>query len=340
MTRCFAAILLWTFSALAALATCQGTDLRATLTEAERTHLTEQLDATPYNSGNHWRATKDGNVLHLVGTIHLGDPRLDPVIERLRPVIDDAGLLLLEATAEERLKLQDSIVSESDIFFLPGKSLIDLLPEDDWAQLKAALAARGMPAFMAARYQPWFLAVSLAMPPCLAQEAAKANGLDALMEARAAAQDIPVAALEDFDAGIRSFAGLSFEDQVSMLKATLMESQDAEDQFATLFAAYFEEAHAEVWLISEILSARVLAEQRQQREDGMLVMVIDAPSMSEIESALLVKRNEAWINVIEDAALENDKPVVAAFGAAHLAGTSGILNLLADRGWALEQLPF
>ena len=63
---------------------------------AERDRLDAELDAMPYATGNHWRAEKDGEVIHLIGTMHLSDPRLDGPVDRLRPVIAEAGALLLE----------------------------------------------------------------------------------------------------------------------------------------------------------------------------------------------------------------------------------------------------
>ena len=76
----------------AAAAQCHGTDLRASLTAEEQAEQQAALDGLPYATGNHWLAEKDGEVIHLIGTIHLGDARLDPVVTRLAPVIEAAGL--------------------------------------------------------------------------------------------------------------------------------------------------------------------------------------------------------------------------------------------------------
>ena len=55
-----------------------------------------------------------------------------------------------------------------------------------------------------------------------------------------------------------------------------------------------------------------------------------------MESALITDRNRAWIPVILAAAEKG--PVVAAFGALHLAGDQGVLNLLAQEGFTLDRL--
>ena len=58
--------------------------------------------------------------------------------------------------------------------------------------------------------------------------------------------------------------------------------------------------------------------------------------MAKLEEALMISRNRAWIPVIEEAAAQG--PVVAAFGALHLSGEDGVLNLLAKDGWTVTPL--
>jgi uncharacterized protein len=63
---------------------------------------------------------------------------------------------------------------------------------------------------------------------------------------------------------------------------------------------------------------------------------IDA-EFAAMEEVLMSARNRAWIPVLTDAAAEG--PVFAAFGALHLAGQDGVLNLLQREGFTLEELP-
>jgi uncharacterized protein len=55
-----------------------------------------------------------------------------------------------------------------------------------------------------------------------------------------------------------------------------------------------------------------------------------------MEDALMIRRNRSWIPVIEDAAAKG--PVFAAFGALHLSGQDGVLNLLQGAGFKIERL--
>ena len=62
---------------------------------------------------------------------------------------------------------------------------------------------------------------------------------------------------------------------------------------------------------------------------------IDA-EFARMEEVLMAGRNRSWIPVLTDAAAQG--PVFAAFGALHLSGEDGVLNLLQKEGFTLEQL--
>ena len=61
-----------------------------------------------------------------------------------------------------------------------------------------------------------------------------------------------------------------------------------------------------------------------------------AADLAQMEEVMLTKRNQTWIAVIEAAAARG--PVVAAFGALHLSGQTGIAQLLSENGWQLTAL--
>lgn len=330
MPRIAAAILTWFALALPAFATCGGEDLRPTLTAAERAELQDALDGRPYASGNHWRATRGGAVLHLIGTMHLADPRFDPVIARLEPLIEDADLLLLEMTATEKNALQNALGTNPDMLLLTDTTLPELLGDADWDLLAEAMRARGVPPFMAAKFQPWYVSTLLALPACLQLDAMADAGLDARLEGLAEAQGVPMQPLEPFDTAFSAFSDVPLDLQITMIRAALAAPEASADLFTTLIDAYFEEAHAESWLVAQILTPRFAPLAVEEAE------AVNA----RMEEVLLDQRNLAWIPVILEAVESTGGIVVAAFGAGHLSGETGVLNLLEAEGFTLERLPF
>lgn len=312
-----------------ALAACAGNDLRSTLGPAEQDRLQIELQDAPFAEGNHWRATRDGRVLHLVGTMHLSDPRLDAPLDRLRPTIESADLLLLETTAEDSASLENRLATDPGLLLMPDATLPELLSDAEWAQMSDALSARGIPPFMAARFQPWYVSVVLAVPPCAALPDLATGGMDARIEAMATEAGIPRAALEDVETIFATFANQPRETQIDMMLSALVDPAISEDLFATLLASYFDEATAEGWAVSAIL-----AERYSPIDPGEA-----AEMFAKIEQELLVDRNRDWIPVLIDA-LEDHDVVMAAFGAAHLPGKDGVLALLEAEGFVLERLAF
>ncbi len=71
--RRFALGLCIALSPLPAAAACQGRDLLATLPGPERAALEAAVAAQPFAVGNHWRATRGGSTIHVIGTFHMFD---------------------------------------------------------------------------------------------------------------------------------------------------------------------------------------------------------------------------------------------------------------------------
>ncbi|MHA6325358.1 TraB/GumN family protein [Roseivivax sp. CAU 1753] len=332
--RTLLAGLIWlTSAALAlapslALAECAGTDLRPGLSDATRAEIAATVATMPYAEGNHWIARRDDQTVHLIGTMHVDDPRFDPIALRLRPVIAGARLLFLEATKVEQQALTASLAADPSLLVLQDTTLPELLGDDDWAALSEAAAARGIPGFMAAKMKPWYLSLVLALPPCMATDLAAANGLDTRLEALADALGTPTRALEDPRTVFAAFEKAPLAEQAAMILPSVMPPDVAEDMFATMRAAYFEEKPAESWALSTVLAARL-----SPAEPDLVTA-----AMAQTESALLHDRNRAWMSLI--LAELGPAPIVVAAGAAHLSGKVGLLALLEQQGFTLTRAAF
>lgn len=306
---------------------CQGRDLIAALPEAERLALRAAADAAPFPQGNFWRARRDGQTVTLAGTYHLDDPRHDATLAALEPVLGASTRLLVEAGPSEEAELVAHIGRNPDIILLPqGATLPDLLPAQDWADLSDAMRARGMPGFMVARFRPWYVSVLLSMPPCAIPQASSGKGLDARLIARAQDRSLPVQALEPYDTAFRIFEAMPMAAQIALIRPALALEDQAEDQMETLASAYFREDSRMIWEFAQKITRDLPGMTPEQAEADLRVM----------EETLMNARNRAWIPVIEAAAAEG--PILAAFGALHLSGQEGVLNLLARNGWTLERL--
>ena len=309
-------------------AQCTGQSYFDMLAPDERASLEAAAAAIPFGEGSRWTAEKDGKVIDLVGTVHIYDPRLEPVRDGLGKALAQADLLLVEATGEDELALQDLLAREPGRLFLnEGPTLIDLLEPDAWEALAAAARARQIPPFMAAKMQPWYLSMLLSIPECAASALMQGQlGLDKLILQDAKAAGVPVRSLESYTTVLDIFRDEPLEEQVQLMMTNLQAADRQEAIFVATLDSYFEERVAELWELSRFAMRDV---------PGMTAEEAEA-AFAETEAALLVDRNRAWMPVILGATEAHDRLLVAV-GAAHLIGEHGLLALLEADGWELSR---
>lgn len=313
--------------ATTALAECVGENLIDALPAADQSALRAAAAQVPYPDGNFWRATRDDAVVHLIGTYHFDDPRHADTMAALTPLINDAAVVLVEAGPDEESALMQRMADDPSVMLIQGKSLLERMEPADWTVLADAMSERGIPPFMAAKFQPWYVAMMLAIPPCDMANMAVVNGLDAQVMDAAATADTPVRALEPYDTIFRIFGQMTDAEQIAMIQSSLAVEDRMEDYSVTLADAYFREEARLIWEFTknQALTLPGYTPERVAAEFGQM------------EEVMMSARNRDWIPVIEGAA--SDGPVLAAFGALHLSGVDGVLALLERQGWALERLP-
>ena len=325
MLRILSSIACYFVATAAGFASCAGSNVIDSLPEATVARLDRLVAAHPYPEGNLWLAKKPGSTVTVVGTVHIPDPRLDQIVAAITPRLREADLLILEVNTETEKSMMRLMVEQPDTLFITeGPSLIDLLSEEDWALLSKDLAARGVPTFMAAKFQPWFMAMMISIPVC-ALEAMQsgAAGFDKQLEAIAGYNGVPTAALDTPDVLFEIFGDEPMEDQLAALRASLSVASQNVDMIATTLDSYFSGRHREFWELARITMEDIDVEGAE----GMF---------NEMEQSLLIERNQKWAPII--AGLVPGKTVVLAIGAAHLSGETGMLRSLEKLGYQLSPL--
>jgi uncharacterized protein len=310
-------------------AKCAGKNLFDEMAPDRRAEIEAAISAQPFATGNFWRATRGDQVITIAGTYHFDDPRHTPNLAGLTPHITSASTVLVEAGPVEEKALMDLIASDpSRMMITEGPTLFQQLPPDVWDQLAKAMSQRGIPGFMAAKFQPWYVVAVLSIPPCaMAGMATKPKGLDGLVIDTATAANVPVKGLEPFDTVFQIFDSLSEAELAEMLTQTLALEDQSEDYARTLSDSYFAGESRAIWEFTRITSYELPGYTRDR---------VDA-EFRKMEELLMNRRNRSWIPVLADAAGKG--PVFAAFGALHLSGQDGVLNLLKAEGFKLEELP-
>lgn len=317
-----------TLTALPAFALCTGESYLSQLSAPLQAKIATAVDATPNATGLIWTASKGDTVLTIVGTVHVYDHRLDAVRARVLPAFKDADIMMVEATATEETAMQEAFIANPDLYLInKGPTLPDLLSPDVWEKVVKAANDRGLPSFFVAKFQPWYLSLTLGIPACAMAEIAQGmRGLDHMLIADAEAAGVSLQALEGWETLIDIMTDGTQEEQIDLLRLGLIDAADQQALFVAMLDAYFSEQIARVWEVSQV-AARELT--------GMTIEDA-AAQMAETQEMLLDTRNRNWIPIIVEAATKHDN-IIIAVGAAHLPGEFGVIELLKDTGWTLER---
>lgn len=307
---------------------CSGTDLRATLSEADRQEIRALSEATPYSRGNHWIARRGGQTIHLIGTMHFNDPRLEGVAERLAPIFETAELLMLEVDRDSMFNF-GSDGDMSDFLLTEGPSLIDLMGDEAWSRTAKVLRRNHIPPWMAAKMQPWMVAQLLATPGCLRKDKSRINGLDRRLEAIAKVEGTPVGSLETMEEVLALLNAEPLEQQVRDLVAALPLYTGSLDAHTTMREGYFAQ---DVTFLLEVIRRQARAKSLGQISDESFDR-----QWGQFMQTMLDTRNALWMPRILGRAEGN---IVVAVGAAHLSGDAGLLAQLNQAGYSLSRAEF
>lgn len=318
---------LWAESLLAS--SCQGTNLLDAMPAEEKAQLEATVAETPWHQGTLWRAAKGDATMTLIGTLHFDDPRHQQSLDRLAEALDDAAALYVEAGPREMAQLVTAMMTGTILYIDEGTpTLPERLTPDEWKALASAMDERGFSPEDTAELRPWFVILMLGTPPCMIDGG---MGLDGLLIEKAQQEKLPIHALESWKTVLTFFSDLTPRQELEMIRTSLLAANHADDYAVTLIDAYFAGSS---WLIWEFL-------RMEEYRNGQFTPDEVEKQFSLMQNTLIDRRNQQWIDPLTtgaEAAAAEGKGIVAGFGALHLPGEQGVLNLLEQDGWTIEPL--
>ncbi|WP_320177255.1 TraB/GumN family protein [Roseovarius pacificus] len=319
-------ILVLSLHPLAAFARCEGTDLIAAMPKAERDALESQAAAMPHSEGLLWLATRGDRRIMLFGTYHFPHDETLRHLENLKPMIETAGAVYLEVSNDDQSAMERALAEDPSLMFITeGKTLPDLLEEDEWQRFSDEMRARTIPPFFAAKFKPVWAAMMLGIGPCEARNGAMDGaGIDKLIGDHAASLGTPSRSLEDFRTLLEMLDSFPMDEQLDMIRLFFAWPGDPDDMAYTLRQRYLNQEIALIWSYSRAVSVTFGGDTAQE-------------DFERFERLLLTDRNTGWIDVLLNAP---EDVLFAAVGAAHLPGENGVLRVLENEGFTIERLPF
>jgi uncharacterized protein YbaP (TraB family) len=257
-----------------------------------------------------WKVSdSSGKVLYLGGSIHALRPTDYPLPPEYARAFDASNRLAFEIDPKEMGAAGKSLVKAGE--YPSGDTLKKHVDPRTYDYVRRFFAALNVPESKFAKFRPWFLAAMLQAPQL--HGLSPDLGVEGFLKKRAGAKSKPISGLETMEESVRTISGLSDRQAEAMLLISFIPgSRSTGDQMTT---AWRKGDADRLWAIAS----------------GMLA---DVPSIAD---RMITRRNHNWLPKI-DAFMKNDQTYFVVVGAGHMGGPDGLLTLLRQRGYKIEQL--
>lgn len=262
-----------------------------------------------------WKVAKGDDYLYIGGTIHLLSKADFPLPEGFSTAYQDSDMVVLETdmAALQSTDYQRRILEETS--YSGGDSIIGHLSDDTIRSLKAYLDERGIPAAPMFRLKPGMLSMTLSVVEIQRLGLTEA-GVDHYFHRQALNDGKTLGYLESPDEQIRFLVDMGKGQEDEIIRHTLLEMKEL---------PHYLDAMRSAWRSGDMEKLETAGLDTWSNE------------FPEVYATLVTDRNRNWVPEIERLLQTSDTELVL-FGALHLVGKEGVLALLKDQGYQVEQL--
>ena len=262
-----------------------------------------------------WSVRSGDNIIYLGGTVHLLRPGDYPLPDEFEQAYEASSQLYFETDigAMSDLSVQTQMLQQ--LTYSDERTLRTVLNDEAYTALASYTATTGLPIAMLEKFKPGLL-VSTLQVLAFQGMGFTPQGVDAFFHVRAMGDGKAEGQLE------------SIQEQIGFIAAM---GEGNESEFILLSLEELAE-------IGEVMEDMIGA-WRSGDSAGLSEMFIEEMKNEspELYDSLLVQRNLKWVPQI-DLMLQDSDTEFVLVGAAHIVGENGLLDLLAQKGYEIEQL--
>ena len=262
-----------------------------------------------------WSVRSGDNVVYLGGTVHLLRPGDYPLPDEFEQAYQASSELYFETDIAAMSDLSVQVKMLQQLTYGDDKSLSTVLSDEAYAALTAYTATAGLPIAMLDKFKPGLL-ISTLQILVFQSMGFTPQGVDAFFHTRAVADGKAEGQLETVQEQIGFIAAMGEGNESEFILLSLEELAEIGDVIESMIDAW---RSGDTEGLSELFV-----------ED----MKIEAPALYD---SLLLQRNLKWIPQIDSMLQDADTEFVLV-GAAHIVGENGLLDLLSQKGYEINQL--
>jgi len=261
-----------------------------------------------------WKASDADSEIWLFGSIHLLDEDTQWRSEALQNALDQADYYYYEVPtdAEAQAEIQ-GLVNQLGVI-TDGRTLNDYLEEDEIALLNRVAPSVGIDPAQLQPLKPWLAGLSIGVTAMQRAGYNPESGVE--RQLGAVTDDDRERFFETPEQQLRMLAGGDDDVQAASLVSTLEQLEEEPELFDTMVST---------WASGDA--------------DGLNELLVTSlrDVSPELWDALIVKRNNAWVETIDEL-MQGDEDAVIIVGAGHLVGAEGVPAALAERGYTVERI--
>ena len=262
-----------------------------------------------------WQVAGQQNRVYLLGSIHLLRREDPPLPAAIYAAYEDADKIIMELDMDDVDPVASQMLTNELGLISDGRTLRDLMGEELYTQATSLADTARIPLSLLDKSEPWFAAMNVEIMMLMRIGFDPALGIENQLMERARADDKEILGFETMRQQLEFLDGLSPSAQREMLIQALSEGSEMQETMDEMILA---------WRTGDV----------QFLEDNLLADMADYP---ELHKVIVVDRNVAWTDEIEELLDESDDYLIVV-GALHLVGQEGVPRLLQARGHDVIQL--
>lgn len=260
-----------------------------------------------------WEAVNKEAKVYLLGSIHMARPDVYPLDTVLTNAFKRSDYLVVEVDMNKA----DIFSIMKKAYYKDGGYLRDNLSEETYSVLQEEFSKLDIKEPFYEKMKPWFAVMTLLNLKLTGEGYDASQGIDMFFMDKAIEADKPILELESDEFQITLFDSIISEMQEDFVLYSLSDFDSSDSYVDEMF---------EYWKSGDAAGLERLAFEQYE----------DMPNADEFEKAFLYDRNANMIlKIIEY--LNTDKTYFVVVGAAHLLGDKGIIQLLKEKNYHLEQ---
>jgi hypothetical protein len=262
-----------------------------------------------------WSVKTAKATVYLLGSFHLLKGEAYPLDKNIETAYRDCDRIVFEADIDgvNAPEFQSRMLSLG--LYPEGQTIEQNISKETYALLEKKITEVGLPAAQVSRFRPWFCAVTLVVLELKQMGFDPTYGLDRYFFKKAQKDGKVMLFLETLDFQIALFSELAGTGEELFLRQTLKDIEVIETMLPAMVSA---------WQAGD--AARF--------EADVLTSFKDYPAMYD---RFLAQRNKQWAGFIEQLLAQGGTTLVVV-GAGHLVGPDNLVQLLKNKGYAIEQV--